>query len=355
MKFYCFIFILALSLKAHAADCEAAKPISVYKPTYAEYFTISYYDNYKIIDAGKAPSLERYIVADGALKCETSLAVLTSKTKRFVSSSTTHLYFLSAFNLEHTLVGFQGTRYIFNEKIRAQKMKEINYQMNAEELFALRPDLVMAYSANAGAERAKQLRKLKIPIVLNYDFEERHPLARAEWIVFEAVFFGKDKEAQELFNKIKLSYNEFKHRAAGLKKSKVLVGDIQRGKWSTCGGTSDLAIIINDAGGELLLKSQSNQTQYVSLEKVLKINERPDVWFSQNTWEDAKAMGKDSRYKKFQSVPLFNNTKLINKDGFSDFWETGVARPDLLIKDFFAIMHPSQFPNEKTIWYKELK
>ena len=154
-------------MKVHAADCEAAKPISVYKPTYAEYFTISYYDNYKIIDAGKAPSLERYIVADGALKCETTLAVLTSKTKRFVSSSTTHLYFLSAFNLEHTLVGFQGTRYIFNEKIRAQKIKEINYQMNAEELFALKPDLVMVYSANAGAERAKQLRKLKIPIVLN--------------------------------------------------------------------------------------------------------------------------------------------------------------------------------------------
>ncbi len=355
MKFCYLILFCLLSLGIHAADCEAVKPKKVYKPLYAQYFTIHYYDNYKIVEAGKAPSLERYIVADGELNCETKLSVLTSKTKRFISTSTTHLYFLLAFNLEHTLVGFQGTRYIFSEKIRSQKIKEINYQLNAEELFALKPDLVMAYSANSGIERARELRKLKIPIVLNYDFEEKHPLARAEWIVFESVFFGKDREAQELFQKIKTSYDHLKSKASTLLKKRVLVGDIQSGRWSTCGGTSDLAIIINDAGGDLILKSDTNQTQYLSLEKVLKVTEKPAFWFSQNTWENASLLSKDSRYKKFQGVPLFNNTKLLNQHGFSDFWETGVARPDLLLKDFFMIMHPSELPNEKTIWYKELK
>lgn len=355
MKFSYIVFTFLISFNVWGATCESQKPLKVYKPQYAELFSISYYDHYKIIETGKDSFKDRFIVTSEKLNCETKLSVLTNKTKRFVSTSTTHLYFLSAFGLESSLVGFQGSRYIFNEKIKSQKIRDVNYQLNPEELISLKPDLVMAYTANAGLERVRELRKLKVPVVLNYDFEEKHPLARAEWLIFESVFFSKDQEAIELFNKIVKSYNELKRQAQSLKKMKVLVGDIQNGKWSTSGGTSDLAIMINDAGGDLVLKSSSNQTQLMSLEKVLKINERPDFWFSQNTWENKDTVKKDSRYKKFQDVRLYNNTKLLNKDGFSDFWETAVARPDLLIKDFFLIMHSESLPNEKTIWYKELK
>lgn len=355
MKATFFFFTLLFSAQLWAANCESQKPVGFYKPQFAEYFSITYFDHYKIVETGKSPERDRFIVTDQKLKCETNLSVLTSKTKRFISTSTTHLHFLSAFGLESTLVGFQGGRYIYNPKIRAQKIKDVNYQMNPEELFSLSPDLVMAYTANASFGRVKELRKLRIPIVLNYDFEEKNPLARAEWIVFNSVFFDKDKEAQEYFSKITKSYNEFKRQAQGLKRVNVLVGDIQNGKWSTCGGTSDLAIIIGDAGGELLIKSSSNQTQNISLEKILKLDIAPEVWFSQNTWEDKSKVSSDSRYKKFQTVPLFNNTKLLNKEGFSDFWETAVARPDLLIKDFFFILHPSLKKNETTTWYKELK
>jgi iron complex transport system substrate-binding protein len=213
----------------------------------------------------------------------------------------------------------------------------------------------MAYTANVSVKKAQEMRRLKIPIVLNYDFEEKHPLARAEWIIFESAFFGKDKEAQELFGQIKTNYNELKRRATKFKVKKILVGDIQNGRWATCGEKSDLGILIKDAGGELVFKNETSQTQFMSLEKALKEKIVPDLWLAQNTWEKKESALKDSRYKKFSSLPIFNNTKRLNANGFSDFWETGIARPDLLLKDLLLIFHPQEVSVEETIWYKELK
>ena len=343
-----------LPLRLWSAECEQQEVENAYIPHFAKHFKIKYYKDFKLVDSMK----DRFIVADTLpLKCETKLPVFTSSTKRFIATSTTHLAFLKDFRIEKTLVGFQGLRYINNPKLRSQKIKDINYQLNAEELLSLKPDLVMAYSANLASEkRLNDLRKLKIPVVLNRDFEETHPLARAEWMVFEAVFFSKDQEAKKLFKSIEDSYLSL----AGESKKKnarplVLVGDIQNGKWATCGGLSDLAILIRDAGGDLLLNSSSTDTQYVSLEKILSTNEVPSYWLTQNTWSDLTSAKKDSRYKKFISIPAFNNNLILNAEGFNDYWETGVSRPDLLLKDLYDIFNNKQASHLKLNWYKELK
>lgn len=354
MKFASLLFTFIASFNLWAIDCESNKILKTYTPRYAQYFKIVYYGQFKIIESGKKPNIDRFIVSDKPLDCTSSLFRFTSETKRFVATSTTHVSFLSDQGIEDRLVGFQGTHYLFNEKLQKQKIKNIHYQMNPEELLSLSPDLVMAYSANLGGDkRMQELRKLKIPIVLNHDFEEKHPLARAEWSVFSAAFFNKDDLQQELFTKIERSYNEYKRQAAVLKKKQVLVGDIQNGKWSTCGGESDLAILIRDAGGELVLKSKSHETQQVSLEKVLKIESKIDTWLTQNTWENLSVATNDSRYKKFSGIPAYNNNRKLNKKGFNDFWESGVGRPDLLLADLFEILHPESKHN--LIWYKELK
>lgn len=337
-----------------AADCEKQEVQNAYIPHFAKLFTIKYYSNFKIVESMS----DKIIVADKLpLDCQTTLPVFSGHTKRFVATSTTHLSFLKQFRLEETLVGFQGIRYIFNPTLRSQKIKEINYQLNPEELISLKPDLVMAYSANMASEKKlSDLRKLKIPVVLNRDFEEKHPLARAEWMVFSAVFFSKDQEAKKLFKSIEDSYLT----TAGISKNKssrakILVGDIQNGKWAACGGESDLAILIHDAGGELILKSGSSETQFISLEKIFTMKETPAYWLTQNTWEDLSIVKKDSRYKKFASIPAYNNNLKLNPDGFNDYWETGVSRPDLLLKDLFDIINNQSSSQLKLNWYKEIK
>ena len=337
-----------------AADCEKEEIQNAYIPHFAKLFKIKYFTNFKIVESMN----DKFIVADSLpLKCETKLPIFSSHSKRFIATSTTHLPFLNLFNLETTLVGFQGVSYIFNQKLKDQNPKDINFQLNPEELISLRPDLVMAYTANLSSKkRLQELRKLNIPVVLNHDFEEKHPLARAEWMVFSSVFFSKELEAKKLFKSIEDSYLT----TAGISKSKnsiakILVGDIQNGKWATCGGESDLAILIRDAGGELILNNKSTETQYFSLEKVFSIKEVPAYWLTQNTWMDKGSARKDSRYKKFVDVAAYNNNLRLNDKGFNDFWEKGISRPDLLLKDIFDIINNHSSSQLKLNWYKELK
>ena len=352
MKSILIILAALFSNLSFALDCESQKIVSEYKPSYAKLFSIKYYKDFKIVNSVN----DRFIVKDNKnLNCTTKLPVMSAHAKRFIATSTTHLPFLKVFSLENTLIGFQGVNYIYDPVLGAQKIKNINYQMNPEELISLKPDLVMAYSANLASEkRLKDLRALQIPIVLNRDFQEQHPLARAEWIVFSAVFFSKDREAQKFFKEIEVNYLKIKNT----KKTNmpvVLVGDIQNGKWATCGGLSDLAILITDAGGTLLLNRANAETQYFSLEEVLTVKNNPQIWLTQNTWENKSKINSDSRYNRFKKIHAYNNNKLVNTSGFNDYWETALSRPDLLVGELYGIFHPNPNAKNASIWYKELK
>jgi iron complex transport system substrate-binding protein len=175
-------------------------------------------------------------------------------------------------------------------------------------------------------------------------------------LIFSAAFFSKDLEAQRLFKSIEVGYQRVKEKAKSFPlKKNILVGDIQNGKWVTCGGSSDLAILIKDAGGELLLKSSASETQFLSLEKIYQIKEVPVLWLSQNTWQSKAEMTKDSRYKKFSNIALYNNNALLNAHGFNDYWERALMRPDLLLSELFSIFHLDKIPKSELVWYKELK
>ena len=204
MKSIFIILALVLTVPVFALDCESQKVVNEYQPRYAKLFSIKYYKDFKIVDSQN----DRFIVRNNKnLDCTTKLPIMSAHVERFVATSTTHLPFLKEFELEKTLIGFQGVHYIYNPVLRAQKIKNINYILNPEELISLRPDLVMAYSANLNSEKKIiDLRALNIPIVLNRDFQEKHPLARAEWIVFSALFFSKDLEAQKFFRTVESNY-----------------------------------------------------------------------------------------------------------------------------------------------------
>ncbi|NOT77467.1 MAG: ABC transporter substrate-binding protein [Bacteriovoracaceae bacterium] len=360
MKTLLFFLVSLLTMsKALAVNCEDQKIIESYKPSYAKLFKIHYYENFKIVESGRAEfnsKADRFIVTDKKLNCSTSLPLFKGNSTRFVATSTTHLPFLNFFKLHKTLVGFQGLSYIYDPLFNKQLIKEINFDLNPEELLSLKSDIMIAYPENLRRpERLRELRKLMIPIVLNHDLEEKHPLARAEWIVFMSLFFNKDKEAKKLFNEIAKNYEDLKKDLSTLLTKNILVGEIQNGRWVTCGGKSDLALLISDAGGKLALNNTSSQTQYLSLEKVLKITTLPEIWLPQNTWADKASMKLDSRYEKFSSITIFNNINRLNQKGFNDYWEGGLARPDHLLMDLAKILHPEKYPQVDMAWYKELK
>lgn len=352
-----FIFIITLSCSLSAAECDLTSPLKTFHPQYATHFSIDYFKNFKIIHVDK----DQYLLSNNLdLGCEISMLKILTPVKKVVMMSTTYLPALELLQQEKSLIGFQGKHYIVSPSFRLDQIKEVPFKFNPEYLLGLKADLVMGYDSNLSTTKQRQiLRSLKIPVVINKDFEEKTPLGRAEWLIFISSFYDQDTKAMNIFNSIQESYLALKAKNLKLTpKAKVIVGEIQNGYWVTCGAASDLGQMIKDAGGELVPKHPSALTQKISLEELSQIKIIFDVWLTHNMWASKKelneAMKKDKRYTLISAKNIFNNNLIMNINKSNDYWESGLQRPDLLLLDLSAIFHPEDYKVHKSHWYRKL-
>ena len=261
---------------------------------------------------------------------------------------------------ENSLIGFQGKGNIVSSAFHLNQIKEVAFKFNPEYLLGLKADLIMGYDANLTSPKQRQIfNSLKIPVVINKDFEEKTPLGRAEWLIFISSFYNQDEKAISLFNSIQKTYLELKARNLKIEnKPHVIVGEIQSGYWVTCGGESDLAQLIEDAGGKLEYKHTSAQTQKINLEELAQNKKVFDIWLTHNMWSSRRdlteAYKRDNRYTLITAKNILNNNLIINASKANDYWETALQRPDLLLLDLSAIFHPEVFKDHKTQWYRKL-
>lgn len=339
---------------AQAIDCQGIRPNQTYRSTESKSFSIDYYNGYKILHRAN----DHIVLKNRSttLPCQTNLFQIETPVEKVILTSTTQLPALELLSLEKALVGFQGKKYIYSKKFLIDKIINVSLPLVPEELLKIKPDLVMTYELNASNPKLiDQMRKLKIPVVLNNDYLEQSSLARAEWIVYTSSFFNKEEEAKKIFREMVSKYNAVKSAVSKIaRRKKILVGNIQNGKWVTCGGRSDLSKLISDAGGELLFSSQKSITQRRSLEDLYLLTTPVDVWLPQNTWVNQNEIAKDSRYKKIKTSKIFNHYARLSVNGANDYWEMGMARPDVMLEDLASIFYPDIFSKHELAWYKKL-
>ena len=64
---------------------------------------------------------------------------------------------------------------------------------------------------------------------------------------------------------------------------------------------------------------------------------------------------------KFADVPAVSNRQVFNNNrrqtpaGGSDFWESGVIRPDLVLRDLCAVFNPQAADTAELYYYKRLE
>jgi iron complex transport system substrate-binding protein len=355
MKLLLLFLLSLMSFLLNAKECNLSSPLKSFHPKYAHHFFIDYYVNFKVIHV----DVEKYYLITGQIDCTFKGVTIKTPVKHVAMMSTTYLPALELLNMEKSLNAFQGKDYIVSKKFDLGKLQEISYKFNPEDLLKLNSDLIMGYSSNLSTPHQKKiLESLNLPVVINKDFEETRPLARAEWLIFISSFYNSEEKAINIFSTIENQYVNLTRENTKLSKSQVIVGDIQGGVWVTCGGTSDLAQLIIDAGGELAFAVQSPQTQRISLEKIALAKKYYDIWLTHNMWdskeEKKRAVQKDSRYNFINAKEAFNNNKITNSHKYSDYWEMGLQRPDLLLKDLTAIFHPEILKSYDIHWYKKI-
>jgi len=190
---------------------------------YATGFTISEVENFTVISIVNLESNTkkplRYALAekDVVIKNPDSYdAVLRIPLNKIVVTSTTHIPSLEALGEENSLVGFPNLKYISSKKTRDNiskgRVKELgnNQDINTEVLLELAPDVVVGFTLEENNKSLQTIKNTGIPVLINADWRETHPLGKAEWIKFFGALYNKTKQEDSIFNTIETNYNQAK-------------------------------------------------------------------------------------------------------------------------------------------------
>ncbi len=375
------IFIVVLSFVI--LGCQPEKkpaPVSENEPSpttlhYASGFKVTYQDNNtKLVEViypfqGATSGYKYLLVPKGQTvpEHEAEVRVISIPLSSIVCTSTTHIPFLDYLGETEKLVGFPTTDYISSEKARrlidAGKVQELGVDkgLNLERIAMLHPDMVMGYTMNSDYGQFKKVEELHVPVVLNAEYLEKHPLGRAEWIKFMALFFNKEKVADSVFVVIEKEYRRTKALTdQAHTKPTVLSGVVYGDAWFLPGGQNYAAKLLRDAGYRYLWDADSsNGFLELSFESVYEKAHDADFWIGVGSFSSLKEIeGADHRYprfKPFQEKQVYTSNARKGSKGGSEFLELGYLRPDIILKDLVKIAHPELLKEHELYFHTKLK
>jgi iron complex transport system substrate-binding protein len=309
------------------------------------------------------------LVKEGAdiPKVPAGTAVITVPIKSIVCTSTSHIPMLDYLGETNKLTGFPTLDYVSSSVMRARidsgKVRElgVDKSMNLELLAALRPDLVMGYSLTGDYGQFRKMEELGIPVVLNAEYLERHPLGRAEWIKFVALFFDKLARADSIFNTIEKAYNETRALAAKVSdRPTVLSGIVYGDAWFLPGGQNYAARLFEDAGCQYLwAEDPSHGFLQLAFEAVYAKAHDADLWIGVASFGSLDEMQKaDKRYasfKAFKTGEVYTYNARLGPKGGNEYLELGYLRPDIILQDLVKIAHPELLPDYRLYFHKKLE
>ena len=354
----------------HVADSASSELELVY----AEGFKISKYHGFNLVEVPKpypkAKNGDAYLLVpkDASVpEHSEGITVIRTPIERIVCTSTTHIPLLDYLDKTEALVGFPSTDYISSQKMRKRinegRIQELGSDnlINMEKLIALEPEMVMAFSTYGKVDQFEQIESLGIPVVLNAEYLEKHPLGRAEWIKFISLFFHSEEMADSVFRGITNEYLKYESLARSLKtRPTVMSGVVYGDTWFLPGGKNYASTLLKNAGANYLwAENESSGWLELSFEAVYEKGATSDFWIgvaSFNSLEEIRAA--DERYADFgpyKSGQVYSYDARKGEKGGSEFLELGYLRPDLILADLIKIMHPAALPHHELYFHKRLE
>ncbi|NAY90624.1 ABC transporter substrate-binding protein [Muricauda sp. JGD-17] len=294
-------------------------------------------------------------------------AIVPTPVEHVVLTSTTHIPSLEALGVVNTIIGFPSTDFISSpaarKRIENGQIKELgtNENINTEIAMALQPDVVIGFGINDTNKAYEAIKKSGIPVAYNGDWVEQTPLGKAEWIKFFAPFFQKETLADSLFHTIEKGYLNAKQLAQkSQKKPTVLTGGLYKDVWYVAGGKSWMAQFLQDANTDYLWANTDHKGSIgLSLEVVLDKAQKADYWLNPSmhiTYKELQsANAHHQQFEAFKQQRVFSNAIKKGAKGGLLFYELAPQRPDLVLKDLIAIMHPLLLPDYEPHFFMPLE
>ena len=280
--------------------------------------------------------------------------VLQVPLARAVALSSAQVGFMARLGLENAIVAVGEGKYIADsalyERVQKGEVAEVGNgpTLSLEKLLALKPDLVMNFATGGAYDDYQRIEALGLPLMLTSEWQEEHPLAKAEWIKLFGMLFGKEALADTVYEQSKLFYlvtssftsinSSLISDASRLERPRVLVGMSYGGVWYAPGGNSYTAQLIQDAGGHYLWAGTEERELRLPLEQVIALADSADIWINPGMFSTAEeilgAEPRIARIKAFREKWVFQNDGRKGPGGGNDFYESAVAQPEKVLNDF---------------------
>ena len=359
----CFNPILILSVVLLLSSCfrngKSGMDLNVQDSiiTSAKLLSMQRTNNYTLVTVGdpwKGGVLHRYVLVPRDVSLPDHLpegTVVRTPINRALVYSSVHTSLMRELGALGALKGVVDKQY-FNDSVIAAgvadgSIADCGNSMNptVERVIDMQPDAILLspyQDASYG-----QIAKMDIPVIECADYLEYDPLGRAEWVKFYGELLGKRVEADSLFQAVVTAYNDLKQKAAGAQTHPTVVTEmVINGIWNVPGGQSYMARILHDAGGRYPW-ADDNNTGSLALDfnQVLAIAQDADYWLIK--WTDINSL-KDLQgaFDLNKEMAAFKNKRVYVCDtDKTRFFDRIPFHPEVLLREFSAIMHPELFPD----------
>lgn len=370
------VFVILFNCKNKEVQPSLKLDVATVNLSYAKGFEITHHENFTTLTINspwpKAEKTYRYALVKKNMASKITLnkdefdGIITIPIEKMVVTSTTHIPALELLEVEESLIGFPGTDYISSEKTRTRidngNIRELgkNEGINTEVLLDIQPNVVIGFGIDGNNKNFETIKKSGIPVIYNGDWMEQSPLAKAEWIKFFGVLYNKKKEADSIFNSIEKSYLEAKSLASNTQnKPTILSGAMHKDIWYLPNGKSTEAQILKDANVNYLWSdTEGSGSISLNFEVVFEKAKKADLWINPSYYTSYEALEKaNQHYTKFDAFKnknIYTFAKTTGSTGGVLYYELGIARPDLVLKDIIKICHPELLDNYKPYFFKPI-
>jgi len=342
---------------------------------YAKGFTIDYYNGFKVVSVRDLKDttkvIAQYVIMPKGKPAPvdfTNAIVIDTPAQRIVCISTNHAAGMVRLGLLDRIGGLTNVGLIYdssiNQAVADGKISNLgNSELNYEKLLGLNPSFVFSSGSFDGGDKMKmKLESLHIKTVLNLDYMEQDPLARAEWLKFTAAFFDKEYEADSIFKAIESNYLTLKEKAkAAAPQPTVFCNMPFKEIWYMPCGENYIAYLFADAGGNFLWKdvpATNGLNLSLDYEAVYNKAANADYWINTGlatSLDDIKkADKKNTLFKAYKQHNVYNCDLRRTKMGGIDFWESATINPDIVLADLIYILHPEILPEHQLYYYRKL-
>lgn len=274
--------------------------------------------------------------------------------------------YISALGVENLVIGVASPEYIYSNKIqnllKEGKIQNVGNEQkyDVEKILSLHPDAIFTNHIASFDNTYKLLKYNGIQVIFLDEYMEQKPLEKTAYLKLFGKLFGKEKEAVTQYEEIKKNYNQLKKMALKAKdRSTVLANEMYGDVWYLPGGKTAVANFINDANANYILKNNTDEKAVtMSFEEVFAKADQVQYWINAGNHISKKEMlGMNPVYSK---LSVFNKGKIYvitgkEKAKANDFFESGIVRSDLVLKDYIKIFHPELLPDYQLTYMKELQ